>query len=131
MHIYNNIFLFRIAPIGVSFLIAGRMLEIDNFSNIISHLGFYILTVFIGLILQGFVILPFLHWIVTRKSPYKIIFKLGPAFATAIGTSSRYNKKKTSMYQSSTKLCILIKRIIQHRHGSLHNKMFRRSRHKF
>ncbi|XP_029673291.1 excitatory amino acid transporter 3-like [Formica exsecta] len=77
-----------IAPIGASFLIAGRILEIDDFSNMISHLGFYILTVFIGLILQGFVILPFLHWIITRKSSYKIISKLGPSFATAIGTSS-------------------------------------------
>ncbi|KAG5310740.1 EAA3 protein, partial [Acromyrmex insinuator] len=77
-----------LAPIGVTFLIAGRMLEIDDFSDIISHLGFYILTVFVGLILQGFVILPFLHWIITRRSPYKIISKLGPSFAAAIGTSS-------------------------------------------
>jgi len=77
-----------IAPFGVSFLIAGRMLEIDDLSDIISRLGFYILTVFVGLLLQGFVILPFLHWITTRRSPYKIISKLGPAFATAIGTSS-------------------------------------------
>lgn len=92
-------FLFRIAPVGVSFLIAGRILEIEDFSNIISHLGFYIITVFVGLTLQGFVILPFLHWIITRRSPYKIISKLGPAFATAIGTSSRYNKKKTSMFE--------------------------------
>ncbi|XP_012541714.1 excitatory amino acid transporter 3 [Monomorium pharaonis] len=76
------------APIGVLFLIAGRMLEIDDFSDIINHLGFYILTVFVGLTLQGFVILPLLHWIVTRRSPYRIISKLGPAFATAIGTSS-------------------------------------------
>ncbi|KYN00025.1 Excitatory amino acid transporter 3 [Cyphomyrmex costatus] len=77
-----------LAPVGVTFLIAGRMLEIDDFSDIISHLGFYILTVFLGLILQGFVILPLLHWIITRRSPYKIISKLGPSFAVAIGTSS-------------------------------------------
>jgi len=82
-----------LAPVGVTFLIAGRMLEIDDFSDIISHLGFYILTVFIGLILQGFMILPFLHWIITRRSPYKIISKLGPSFAAAIGTSSRCKKK--------------------------------------
>ncbi|KAG5325548.1 EAA3 protein, partial [Pseudoatta argentina] len=77
-----------LAPVGVTFLIAGRMLEIDDFSDIISHLGFYILTVFVGLILQGLVILPFLYWIITRRSPYKIISKLGPSFAAAIGTSS-------------------------------------------
>lgn len=78
------------APIAVAFLIAGRILEIDNFGDIMSHLGFYILTVLLGLVLQGFLILPFLHWILTRKSPYKIISRLGPSFATAIGTSSRH-----------------------------------------
>ncbi|XP_067208068.1 excitatory amino acid transporter 3 isoform X2 [Linepithema humile] len=77
-----------LAPIAAAFLIAGRILEIDDFGNIISHLGFYILTVTLGLVLQGFVILPFLHWTLTRKSPYRIISKLGPSFATAIGTSS-------------------------------------------
>ncbi|KAL0118765.1 hypothetical protein PUN28_009439 [Cardiocondyla obscurior] len=76
------------APVGVTFLIAGRMLEIDDFSDIIHHFGLYLVTVFTGLILQGFIILPFIHWIITHKSPYKIIYKLGPAFATAIGTSS-------------------------------------------
>ncbi|XP_024878698.1 excitatory amino acid transporter 3-like [Temnothorax curvispinosus] len=76
------------APVGVLFLIAGRILEIDDFGDVMSHLGFYILTVFTGLILQGFVILPLLYWIIMRKSPYKIISKLGPTFATAIGTSS-------------------------------------------
>ncbi|KYQ55403.1 Excitatory amino acid transporter 3 [Trachymyrmex zeteki] len=86
--IRDKTFLFRLAPVGVTFLIAGRMLEIDDFSDIISHLGFYILTVFVGLTLQGFVILPLLHWIITRRSPYKIISKLGPSFAAAIGTSS-------------------------------------------
>lgn len=59
-----------------------------DFSLIFKQLGAYILTVFIGLILQGFLILPILYFLLTRRSPYKIIMKLGPAFATAFGTSS-------------------------------------------
>ncbi|XP_020299760.1 excitatory amino acid transporter 3-like [Pseudomyrmex gracilis] len=78
----------KAAPVAVPFLIAGRILEIEDFGNTLSHLGFYVLTVFIGLITQGFIILPLLHWIITRKSSYKIISKLGPSFAAAIGTSS-------------------------------------------
>lgn len=89
-------------------------MEIDDFSDLISHFGFYILTVFTGLILQGFVILPFIHWIITRKSPYKIIFKLGPSFATAIGTSSRYihKIKKLSIQKTLRKFYFLIMYII-------------------
>ncbi|KAK2587749.1 hypothetical protein KPH14_003857 [Odynerus spinipes] len=76
------------APIGTFFLIPGRILEMEDFSLIFKQLGFYILTVFIGLVLQGFIILPLLYFLFTRTSPYKIILKLGPAFATAFGTSS-------------------------------------------
>ncbi|KAL2739174.1 excitatory amino acid transporter 3-like [Vespula maculifrons] len=88
MNIMNWIIM--IAPIGIFFLIPGRILEMTDFSLIFKQLGAYILTVFIGLILQGFLILPILYFLLTRRSPYKIIMKLGPAFATAFGTSSRY-----------------------------------------
>ncbi|XP_047347423.1 excitatory amino acid transporter 3-like [Vespa velutina] len=86
MNIMNWIIM--IAPIGTFFLIPGRILEMTDFSLIFKQLGAYILTVFIGLILQGFLILPILYFLLTRRSPYKIIMKLGPAFATAFGTSS-------------------------------------------
>lgn len=86
MNIMNWIIM--IAPIGIFFLIPGRILEMTDFSLIFKQLGAYILTVFIGLILQGFLILPILYFLLTRRSPYKIIMKLGPAFATAFGTSS-------------------------------------------
>ncbi|XP_014607911.1 PREDICTED: excitatory amino acid transporter 3-like [Polistes canadensis] len=86
MNIMHGIIM--MAPIGAFFLISGRILEMKDFSLIFKQLGAYILTVFIGLILQGLLILPTLYFLITRKSPYKIIMKLGPAFATAFGTSS-------------------------------------------
>ncbi|XP_076618915.1 excitatory amino acid transporter 3 [Colletes latitarsis] len=77
-----------IAPISVFFLISAKILEVENFGSVIKQLGVYILTVFSGLLIQGFVLLPLLYFICTHQSPYKIILKLGSAFATAFSTSS-------------------------------------------
>lgn len=71
------------------FLICAKILEIEDFNGVIKRLGIYILTVFSGLLIQGLILLPLLYFICTRQSPYNIITKLGPAFVTAFGTSSR------------------------------------------
>lgn len=77
-----------IAPIAVLFLIPGKILSIDNFEVMIARLGLYVVTVLIGLIIHGFITLPLIYFICTRKSPFKIISKIGPAIVTAFGTSS-------------------------------------------
>ncbi|XP_046742669.1 excitatory amino acid transporter 3-like [Diprion similis] len=77
-----------IAPIAVVFLIPGKILGIEDFEVMIARLGIYVMTVFIGLIFHGFVTLPLIYFACTRKSPFKIISKIGPAVVTACGTSS-------------------------------------------
>ncbi|CAK9815724.1 Excitatory amino acid transporter 3 [Anthophora quadrimaculata] len=77
-----------LVPISALFLISGKILEVDDFNSLIKQLGIYILTVFSGLLIQGLILLPLVYFICTRKSAYNIIFKLGPAFVTAFGTSS-------------------------------------------
>lgn len=75
-------------PLSVFCLISGKILEVNDFGTIMQQLGIYVLTVFSGLIVQGFILLPFVYFITTRCSPYKIIAKIGPALVTACGTSS-------------------------------------------
>ncbi|XP_015588798.1 excitatory amino acid transporter 3 [Cephus cinctus] len=77
-----------VAPISVVFLIPGKILEIDDFGLMMAQLGVYVCTVFFGLLVHGLVTLPMIYFICTRKSPYKIISKIGPALVTALGTSS-------------------------------------------
>ncbi|XP_031841588.1 excitatory amino acid transporter 3 [Nomia melanderi] len=77
-----------IVPLSILFLISAKLLEVEDFQSIIKRLGVYMFTVFSGLLIQGFVLLPLVYFICTRQSPYKVIYKLGPAFATAFGTSS-------------------------------------------
>ncbi|CAL7952022.1 unnamed protein product [Xylocopa violacea] len=77
-----------LVPISALFLISAKIVEVEDFDSVIKRLGIYILTVFSGLLIQGLILLPLLYFLCTRKSPYNIILKLGPAFVTAFGTSS-------------------------------------------
>lgn len=77
-----------LVPVSALFLICAKILEVENFESVIKRLGIYILTVFSGLLIQGFILLPLVYFICTHQSPYSIITKLGPAFITAFGTSS-------------------------------------------
>lgn len=44
----------RISPLGVAFLIAAKIIEMDSIAATIQSLGWYFITVMIGLFLHGF-----------------------------------------------------------------------------
>ncbi|TSM28191.1 Excitatory amino acid transporter 1 [Bagarius yarrelli] len=76
------------APIGILFLIAGKIVEMDDLTEMGGQLGMYTLTVIIGLLIHGIVILPTLFFVITRKNPFIFITGLLQALITALGTSS-------------------------------------------
>jgi Na+/H+-dicarboxylate symporter len=78
-----------LSPIGVLFLVASKVLEIEDFGTIIGQLGLYFITVAGGISFHGFVILPIIYFLVTKANPYKFIGNMAQAVATAFGTSSR------------------------------------------
>lgn len=78
-----------ISPIGIMFLIATKILETQDIIKTMQQLGMYFATVMVGLFLHGFIILPLIFFLFTRKQPFKYIFNMGQALATAFGTSSR------------------------------------------
>lgn len=78
-----------ISPIGIMFLIATKILEIDDLSETMQQLGMYFATVLVGLTLHGFIVLPLIFFIFTRSNPFSYIINMGQAIATAFGTSSR------------------------------------------
>ncbi|XP_017689208.1 PREDICTED: excitatory amino acid transporter 4-like isoform X2 [Lepidothrix coronata] len=77
------------APVGIMFLIAGKILEMDDLAVMGGQLGMYTLTVIVGLLIHAICILPLLYFIVTHRNPWVFIAGLLQALITALGTSSR------------------------------------------
>ena len=79
----------RYSPIGIAFLIAGKIVEMEDFGVLLTQVGLYFLTVLIGLLIHGTLVLPGIFFLCTRRNPYKFIYGILQAMATAFGTSSR------------------------------------------
>jgi len=76
------------APVGVFFLIGGQILEMDDFAVVAGQLGKYFMTVLVGLFVHGFIVLPIIYTVMTRKLPFRFILNMTNAFTTAFGTAS-------------------------------------------
>ncbi|KRT78732.1 hypothetical protein AMK59_8066, partial [Oryctes borbonicus] len=77
-----------LSPVGICFLIAAKIVEMESFDVLLGKLGMYFVTVTAGLFIQGFIVLPTIYFVMTRKNPIPYISNLGQALATAFGTSS-------------------------------------------
>jgi Na+/H+-dicarboxylate symporter len=79
----------RYFPFGIVFLIAGKILEMDDPKAVGKKLGFYAITVVCGLMVHGLFILPLLYFFITKKNPIVFIRGILQALLIALATSSR------------------------------------------
>ncbi|KAJ8927364.1 hypothetical protein NQ314_020139 [Rhamnusium bicolor] len=86
-----------LSPVGVMFLVAYEVLQMKDIASVMSSLGKYFGTVCLGLLLQGFVVLPLLYYLLTRRNPVTFIMHIGQAVATAFGTASRSRSKSRTI----------------------------------
>lgn len=77
-----------LTPIGVYFLILAKFLEMNDILDVFTKLGMYLLTVSVGIFIHGFIFLPLVFLLITRKNPVVFIVHMMPAILTALGTSS-------------------------------------------
>uniref|UniRef100_A0A8C0BGE8 Amino acid transporter n=1 Tax=Buteo japonicus TaxID=224669 RepID=A0A8C0BGE8_9AVES len=80
--------LIRYAPLGILFLIAGKIVEMEDTGVIGGQLAMYTVTVIIGLLIHAVIVLPLLYFLITHKNPWVFIGGLIQALVTALGTSS-------------------------------------------
>jgi len=78
----------NLAPVGVLFLVAGSVIEMENPAKTFESLGWYFATVILGLSIHGLLILPLIFGIMTRNLPFGFISNMANALATAFGTAS-------------------------------------------
>uniref|UniRef100_A0A6I8PE81 Amino acid transporter n=1 Tax=Ornithorhynchus anatinus TaxID=9258 RepID=A0A6I8PE81_ORNAN len=75
-------------PFGIVFLIAGKILEMEDPSTVGRKLGLYMITVVTGLSIHGLLLLPSLFLLITRHNPFPFIRGILQALLIALATSS-------------------------------------------
>ncbi|XP_020355216.2 LOW QUALITY PROTEIN: excitatory amino acid transporter 5 [Oncorhynchus kisutch] len=75
-------------PFGIIFLVAGKILDMQDPSTLGKKLGWYTITVLAGLFVHGLILLPFFYLILTGKNPFTFIRGLLQALVIALATSS-------------------------------------------
>uniref|UniRef100_A0AAG5DAC5 Amino acid transporter n=1 Tax=Anopheles atroparvus TaxID=41427 RepID=A0AAG5DAC5_ANOAO len=76
------------SPLGVLFLVAAKLLEMASFVEVLGQLGWYFMTVMLGLFVHGFGTIAVIFFLTTRKMAYPYIGKMSQVLATAFGTGS-------------------------------------------
>uniref|UniRef100_A0A667YW10 Amino acid transporter n=1 Tax=Myripristis murdjan TaxID=586833 RepID=A0A667YW10_9TELE len=76
------------SPVGIASLIAGKIAAIGDLEVVARQLGMYMVTVMVGLMIHGGIILPAIFFITTRKSPFTFYSGIFQAWITALGTAS-------------------------------------------
>ncbi|XP_042556267.1 neutral amino acid transporter B(0) isoform X2 [Dipodomys spectabilis] len=76
------------APVGILFLVAGKIVEMENVGKLFTSLGKYILCCLLGHAIHGLLVLPLIYFVFTRKNPYRFLWGILAPLATAFGTSS-------------------------------------------
>nr|XP_010589570.1 excitatory amino acid transporter 5 isoform X3 [Loxodonta africana] len=94
-------------PFGIVFLIAGKILEMDDPTAVRKKLGFYAVTVVCGLVVHGLFILPLLYFFITKKNPIVFIRGILQALLIALATSSSACWRTTTSTGASPALCCL------------------------
>ncbi len=76
------------SPLGIASLIAASICRACNLANTLAALGLWVVTVLLGLLLQGGLVLPAALWACTRQSPWATIKGFSQAIVLGFGTSS-------------------------------------------
>lgn len=77
-----------LAPVGVCFLVAGQILQMQNIREEFTKLGWFFGTTMLGLTIHGCLVLPFIYGIFARSLPFRFIANTGNTLVTAFGTAS-------------------------------------------
>lgn len=76
-------------PFGVASLISKAIFAMDtDLEETMNQVAWYFATVFIGLMIHWFIVLPIIFFVVVRTNPYTYMLGLSRALVTAFGTSS-------------------------------------------
>lgn len=83
-----TIFVIRFAPLGIFGLVIRLVADQDDLLNLVTRLGFFILTVISGLVFHFFITLPLIVRFIGKARPYKHMSNMSTPLLTAFSTAS-------------------------------------------
>ncbi len=98
--------LMRVAPLGIFCLVAGRFaseMVKERFVETMQLVGWYSVTVLIGLAVHALITLPALLWFFTKRNPYVFMYQMSQALLTAFSTASSSATLPVTMECATTK----------------------------
>ncbi|XP_059055576.1 excitatory amino acid transporter isoform X2 [Achroia grisella] len=75
-------------PLGVSSVIAGKILGVSNVATVMSQLAWFIATVTVGVFFYQLIVMQLIYFAFLKKNPYKFYLGLTQAMLTASATAS-------------------------------------------
>lgn len=78
-----------LSPIGISSVIAGKILDVENLNLILSQLLMFIITVATGVFFYQFVVLQLIYFIIVKKNPFKFYAQLIQPLMLSLATASK------------------------------------------
>jgi Na+/H+-dicarboxylate symporter len=84
-----TMFIIRFTPLGVFGIVAKTIADnAEQLPQMLQGLGMYSLTVFLGLVVHMFVMLPLFLYLSSKANPFKVLKAMRTALLTAFSTSS-------------------------------------------
>lgn len=77
-----------LTPVGISSVIAGKILSVDNILLVMSQLCWFITTVIFGVFIYQLIIMQLIYFVFLKKNPFKFYFGLVQGVLTAFATAS-------------------------------------------
>lgn len=81
-------FFSRMTPVGITSVIAGKILGVDDLVLVMSQLAWFIVTIVIGVFLYQLVIMQLIYVAFVRKNPFKFYAGLAQGTLTAFAMAS-------------------------------------------
>lgn len=77
-----------LTPVGISSVIAGKILGVQDLALVMAQLMWFIVTIAIGVFLYQLVVMQLIYLVVLRKNPFKFYWGLVHPMLTAFATAS-------------------------------------------
>lgn len=78
-----------LSPIGITSVIMGKILDVEDLSLVISQLLMFIITVASGVFFYQFIVLQLIYFVIVRKNPFKFYSELVQPMLYAFATASK------------------------------------------